>query len=79
MHSLESLERKTPEFDSLTEGEKNKRRRLLSGMLGNILKDPSSFGLETAIFTGELLEFHLTEKVERFREESMEKIRKSKK
>lgn len=72
MISLESLERGTPEFQSLTPERQNQRRALLSLMLGIIINQSLSLGsnqkqaVESAYG---LLEFHLTGKIERIKEE----------
>lgn len=68
MESLESLEGRTPEFQSLTQNQQNERRELLSLVLGSVLSEPSSLGLthEQAVrFACDLLEFHLSGKIEK--------------
>lgn len=79
MISLESLERGTPEFQSLTPEQQNQRRALLSLMLGIIINQSLSLDITPKQATEsayELLEFHLTGKIEKIREEKLPQKRK---
>lgn len=69
MKSLESLERRTPEFQRLTNQQQQERRELLSVILNGVLTQPSALGLnqdEATRFVFNFLEFHLTGRIERF-------------
>ena len=77
MKNLESLERETPEFQSLTPNQQNERRHFLSLVMDEIIKDPSALGItqkEAGVLIFDLLEFHLTGKIER--REEKPKIKK---
>ena len=68
MKSLESMEKGTPEFQSLTPNQQNERRYFLSRMLESILSQPSTLGLtqeQSVRFACDLLEFHLSGKIEK--------------
>lgn len=78
MLNLESLEKGTPEFQSLTPQQQNERRKLLSLVLNKIVGETTSLGLtgEQAIaFTGDFLEFHLSGKIERLKKEKTGKVK----
>lgn len=66
MKSLESLERETPEFTTLTPEQQKARREMLRMML--FLLRNKTAGLtreEGVIFACDLLEFHLTGKIDK--------------
>ncbi len=78
MKNLESMERGTPEFNALTKEQQELRREALCSGL-NALLNHKLMGInekEAVYHASELLEYHLTGRVERLPVEKREKLKK---
>lgn len=77
LESLSKLEAITPEFQNLSSSEKNRRRKLLSEILGTVIKEGEARNYspeDTGPLVAMALELHLTGHIEK-----TEKAKKSKK